>query len=64
MQTRSIVRVDTRGLSLTVLIRDDDRLFSIVDWPEPARARLSDKDGNTWWLDAATGEVTPTESIS
>jgi hypothetical protein len=59
--TQSIVRVNVSGLSVTTLIRDDDRLFSIVDWSEPARARLSDKDGNIWWLDAATGQLTPTQ---
>ena len=63
-QTRSIVRVDTQGLSSSVLVRDDDRLFTLIDWPEPARARLSDKVGNTWWLDAVTGQLTPTKSKS
>lgn len=53
----SIVRVDRATLAQKVLIREDKRLFSIVEWPQAARVLLRDKDGNSWWLDATTGRV-------
>lgn len=34
---QSVVRVDVATLSQTSLIRDDERLFSTVEWPEAGR---------------------------
>jgi len=54
----SVVRVDRATLAQKALIREDKRLFFIVEWPQVAKVLLRDKDGNSWWLDATTGQVT------
>jgi Tol biopolymer transport system component len=54
----TIVRVNTTSMTPTVLIENDQRQFTIIEWTEPERALLQDKDGRSWWLDTTTGEVT------
>lgn len=55
------VKVDVPTLEPTVLLENDDRLLSIVSWPEPNRLLLRDWDDRSWSLDTDTGEVTPVE---
>lgn len=57
--TQSVIRIDVAQLTLTTLVRDDDRLFSIQAWTEAERVTLIDKDGHEWWMDASTGQLTP-----
>ncbi len=59
--TQSVVRVNRATMSQTTLIRDDGRLFTTVGWSEAGRVLLTDKDGNSWWMDAVTGQVTRTD---
>jgi hypothetical protein len=54
---RSIVRVDVSSLEQQTLIDHGDRLFRTQSWPELDRILLSEQDGSSWWMDAATGEI-------
>jgi hypothetical protein len=54
----SIVWVDRVTLSQKVLIHEDKRLFSIVEWSQPGKVLLKDKDGNSRWMDVVTGQMT------
>jgi hypothetical protein len=54
---RSIVRVDVASLAQQTLIDHGDRLFRTDSWPEKDRVLLTELDGGTWWMDAATGEI-------
>jgi hypothetical protein len=54
---RSIVRVDVASLEQQTLIDHSDRLFRTRSWPEMDRVLLSERDGSSWWMDAATGEI-------
>lgn len=54
---RSIVRVDVSSLGQQTLIDHSDRLFRTRSWPEMDRVLLSERDGGSWWMDAATGEI-------
>ena len=58
-ESSSIVRVDTVAMTATSLVDQDERRFSIVDWPNPARKeiRLADKDGNVWLLELDSGKL-------
>lgn len=60
-QAQSIVHVDVLSLETTVLVENDPRLLTIVEWTGAERALLADKDGNPWSLDPATGELAPAE---
>jgi len=57
---QSVVRVDLGTILPTTLIRDDRRLFVTAEWSEAGQVLLRDKDGNSWWMDAVTGQVTMT----
>jgi hypothetical protein len=59
--TQSVVRVDLSTMTQTTLIRDDGRLFATMEWPEAGRVLLRDNDGNSWWMDAVTEQVTRTD---
>jgi len=59
--THSVIRVNVATMSPTTLIREDRRLFTTAGWPEAGRVLLTDKDGNSWWMDAITGQVTRTD---
>ena len=37
----------------------NDRLFHLLDWPDPNRIRLVDEAGSHWWLDIENGQITP-----
>ena len=54
----SVVRVETATLSQRVLIRQDKRLYVTQDWPEADKVLLKDNEGNSWRMDAMTGQVT------
>jgi len=58
-RANSIVRVEVETSSQTRLICQDSRLFTTAAWPTPERALLKDKDGNDWWMNTATDDVTP-----
>ncbi|HKZ83461.1 MAG TPA: hypothetical protein VJ793_07360 [Anaerolineae bacterium] len=54
----SLVRVDVPTLTLTTLIPSDRRLLRAQEWSVDGRILLKDWDNNSWWIDAATGQVT------
>lgn len=54
----SIVRVDISTLKQTILIREDKRLFTTDQWSATDKVLLRDADGQSWWMDTATGQVT------
>jgi ABC-2 type transport system permease protein len=54
----SVMRVEVATLEQTMLIHQDRRLFTPVEWPILARVLLSDDGGNLWWMDSRTGQVT------
>jgi len=54
----AVVRVGVATMTQTKLIADDGRRLVTEEWSQPETVRLADKDGNSWWLDAVTGEVT------
>jgi hypothetical protein len=58
-RTHAIVRVDAGTLSQTTVVPESDRLFITEAWPEPHRVLLEDGNGETWWLDPETGDVSP-----
>ncbi|MCC7161199.1 MAG: hypothetical protein IT331_01790 [Anaerolineae bacterium] len=58
-KSTSLIRVDAATLEQTVLVREDTRLLTTVEWETPGRVLLSDNDGRRWWMDAQTGEMTP-----
>jgi WD40-like Beta Propeller Repeat len=62
--THSIVRVDCAALSQKVLILEDKRLFITVEWPKAEQVLLKDKEGNSWWMDATTGQVVATKNAT
>lgn len=47
-EATSLVRVDAATLEQTTLIPEDPRLFTTVEWTEPGRVLLLDKDGKRW----------------
>lgn len=54
----SIVHIDAASLEQTTAIREDRRLLTTVEWPTLDRALLKDKEGDYWWMDPVTNEVT------
>ncbi|MBE7531365.1 MAG: hypothetical protein HND44_09355 [Chloroflexi bacterium] len=62
-ENNSIVRINLEEMTATTLIGKDDGRLQILDWPEPAQPeiRLIDKDGNRWWLEIHSGELTQEE---
>lgn len=59
--TQSIVRVDLAPVLQTILVDRDARRPDTVSWTDPARAQLRDAAGQNWWLNVATGEVSPVQ---
>jgi hypothetical protein len=53
----AVMRVDVETLETRTLIQEDERLFITAQWPEPDQVLLQDKAGNSWWMDANTGQV-------
>jgi len=41
----------------TILVKEDPRLFTILEWTDPGVLLLEDKEGARWWLDATTGDL-------
>jgi hypothetical protein len=60
--TTLVARLDVASLSQSTIVYDDKRLLKTVEWLENDRVLLQDKDGNFWWLNPATGELTPKEN--
>jgi hypothetical protein len=54
----SIIRVDISTLKQTILIREDKRLFTTEQWSATNHVLLRDADGQSWWMDTVTGQVT------
>jgi len=54
----SVGRVEAQASTLTILLRTDTRRFITRVWPEAGRVLLADSDGNLWWMEAQTGELT------
>jgi len=54
----SVVRVEAATLKQATLIREDERLFTTVEWPTPDKVLLKDDGERLWWMDAGTGQVT------
>ena len=52
-----VVLVHGETLSQTILIREERRGFTTMEWPEPNRILLRDEDDGFWWLDVVTGKV-------
>jgi hypothetical protein len=57
-RVHTIVRIDAETLSQTTLIAEDERLFTSEACPETGRVSLRDRDGERWWLDPRTGDLT------
>ncbi len=58
-QMYSVARIDLQTLKQTILVEADERKFVTIGWFESERATLVDNDGNNWWVDVATGQLTP-----
>jgi Tol biopolymer transport system component len=56
---QSILRVDVDSLTPTLLVDRDPRLLSTLEWPAPNQALLTDRDGDRYWLDPASGLIEP-----
>ena len=54
----SVALVEVATLKQTTLIHEDKRLFTTVEWPALDRALLKDDDGNLWWIDLETRQIT------
>lgn len=54
---QSIARVDLATLTPTILIPDDRRLFTTVEWPETNKVLLTDQAGDLWAMVPMTGEL-------
>jgi hypothetical protein len=56
----SIIRIDAVTLTATPVIDNDNRLFRVLEWPDPAqnKVRVIDNNGNSWLLDVDSGELT------
>src|SRR5574341_149600 len=54
----AVVRVDAATLTQTIVIPDGERLLNTILWPEASTIWLNDALGNSWRMNAATGEVT------
>jgi hypothetical protein len=48
-----------RSSSLLEPLVINDRLFHLLDWPDPNRIRMADESGSHWWLDIDNGQITP-----
>jgi sugar lactone lactonase YvrE len=59
----SIVRVDMEPLVQTTLVREYGGELITLGWPETGKVLLKDWDGNYWWMNAATGELTPATNL-
>jgi hypothetical protein len=55
----SVVLVEVATLKQTTLIHEDKRLFTTAEWPALDSVLLEDDDGNFWWMDLETGQITP-----
>jgi hypothetical protein len=53
----AVLRVQVETLEQRTLIQEDERLFVTTQWPEPDQVLLQDEVGNSWWMDADTGQV-------
>jgi hypothetical protein len=62
-QISSIVRINIEDMTATTLIAEDDRFFQIQEWPNPDQPeiRLTDQDGQSWWLEINSGELAESE---
>lgn len=58
---RAIVRVDASSGALKPLPAAEGKALRLLAWPEPGRAQVADEAGVEWWLDTATGQLTPSE---
>lgn len=56
-QTGSLYIVDLHATEVQERLLNDSRSYSIVIWPEEHDAMLEDRDGQIWWLDTLTGQV-------
>ncbi len=54
----SIIRVNVATLESATVLREDKRLFIPVEWETADQVLLKDKDGNSWLMNVATGQVT------
>ncbi len=52
--TQGILHVNTTILAQTMLIPNDARLLQTLDWREPNKILLRDKDGHQYWLNPTT----------
>jgi hypothetical protein len=57
----SVVLVEVTTLKQTTLIHEDKRLFTTAEWSAPDRILLKDDDGNSWWMDLETRQITTKE---
>jgi hypothetical protein len=53
----AVVRVEVASLTQTIVLPDDERLLNTVLWPEASTLWLNDKLGNSWRMNAATGDL-------
>jgi len=54
----SIIRVDAATLESATVLREDKRLFIPVEWTAADQVLLKDKEGNSWLMNATTGQIT------
>lgn len=54
-----LLSVEAATRSAQVLLRDEARRFTPIDWTDPERILVRDSEGQNWWLSAADGALTP-----
>jgi hypothetical protein len=57
----SVIRVDAETLSQIELIRESKEWLTAIEWPDVESVLLKDRDGQHWWMNATTGEITRKE---
>jgi hypothetical protein len=57
----SVVLIDVHALTSRAMIAEDERQFTVEEWPAGEFARLLDRDGQGWLLNVASGELTAAE---
>jgi hypothetical protein len=53
----SVLRVEVETLEQRTLVQEDERLFVTAQWPTPDEVLLQDEAGNSWRMDANTGQI-------
>lgn len=56
-----LLSVEVAARSVHVLLRDETRRFTPIEWTGPERILVRDDEGQNWWLSAADGALTPAQ---